>query len=86
MAVLLDDPDPLGVILIIADPVGDVKGSAQVGRGLERACQWCAIIEPPSFAPSEEILDGKRPEMPPQRSPFAEAPLEREQAKTKRML
>jgi site-specific DNA-methyltransferase (adenine-specific) len=34
----------------------------------------------------EEILDGKRPEMPPQRSPFAEAAVERERAKTKRML
>lgn len=34
----------------------------------------------------EEILHGKPPEMPPQRSPFAEAPVEREEAKTRRML
>jgi len=34
----------------------------------------------------EEMLSGKRPQVPATRSPFAQAPLEREERRTKRML
>src|SRR2546426_2992657 len=34
----------------------------------------------------EEVLAGKRPQMPAQQAPFAKGPLEREAAKTERML
>ncbi len=77
--------EPLGVFVTLVPPTRDMLVEA-AAAGHYHNDFWQKGYPRIQILTIEEILNGKRPQMPPQRSPFAKAPLEREAAKTERML
>ena len=79
------EDEPIGVLLTLAPPTRDML-TESAKAGFFESEFWEKKYPRLQVLTVEEMLDGKRPEMPPQRSPFAEAPVEREAAKTKPLL
>ena len=77
--------EPLGVLLTLAPPTRDML-TESAKAGFYESDFWEKKYPRLQVLTVEEMLDGKRPEMPAQRSPFAEASRERGEAKTKPLL
>lgn len=77
--------EPLGILVTLASPTRDMVTEA-AAAGFYHNDLWKKDYPRIQILTIEQILDGRRPEMPPQHSPFAEAAVEREEANTKRML
>ncbi|MDO8616584.1 MAG: DNA methyltransferase [Dehalococcoidia bacterium] len=77
--------EPLGVFVTLVPPTRDMTAEA-AAAGHYHNDLWQKDYPRIQILTIEDILNGKRPQMPPQRSPFAKAPLEREAAKTERLL
>ncbi|MEX0786685.1 MAG: DNA methyltransferase [Dehalococcoidia bacterium] len=77
--------EPIGLLLTLEPPTGPMKTEA-AGAGFYESEFWEKKYPRLQILTVEEMLAGKKPEMPPQRSPFAEAPRERQRAKTERLL
>ena len=79
------EDEPIGVLLTLAPPTRDMIAEA-AKAGTYHNDLWNKDYPRLQILTIEEVLEGRRPEMPPQHSPFAKAPTEREEAKTERML
>ena len=79
----MNEDKPIGIFATLAPPTKGMLTQAAAAGYYESGDRKYPRVQ---ILTVRDILDGKRPEMPPQRSPFAEAPRERERAKTKRML
>lgn len=79
----MNDDKPIGVLITLTPPTKGMITQAAAAGFYESADRKYPCIQ---ILTIEEILAGKQPELLPQRSPFAEAPREREKAKTERML
>ncbi|MGZ5385239.1 MAG: DNA methyltransferase, partial [Acidimicrobiia bacterium] len=77
--------EPIGVLLTLAPPTKDMKTEAIAAGHYENEV-WQKQYPRLQILTVEEVLAGKRPEMPPQRSPFAEAPVEQERGEQGRMV
>ena len=79
------DEEPIGVLLTLEPPTKPMVTEA-AKAGFYKSELWQKDYPRIQILTIEEILDGTRPEIPPQQSPFAQAPRERKKAKTKRLL
>jgi site-specific DNA-methyltransferase (adenine-specific) len=79
----MNNDKPIGVLITLAQPTPGMKTQETAAGFYESAGKKYPRMQ---LLTVTEILRGKRPQMPPQRSPFAQAPREREQAKTERLL
>jgi site-specific DNA-methyltransferase (adenine-specific) len=79
------EKEPIGVFVTLARPSADMTKEA-AGAGFYQNDFWKKKYPRIQILTVEQILKGKLPDMPPQRSPFAQAPLEREQAKQPRLV
>lgn len=73
------EKEPIGVLLTLEPPTQPMVTEA-AGAGFYHNDLWQKDYPRVQIITVEEVLAGKRPDMPPQISPFAEAPLERERA------
>ncbi|MEX1253940.1 MAG: DNA methyltransferase [Dehalococcoidia bacterium] len=83
--VLERENEPLGILLTLTRPTREMKTEA-AAAGFYQNEFWQRQYPRIQIITIEELLHGKEPELPSQRSPFAKAPREREQAKTERLL
>ncbi len=84
--VLVRESEPIGILLTLAPPTRDMTTEAATS-GFYESKLWKKKHPRIQIVTIEELLDGKRPDLPPwEVSPFAKAPVEREQAETERML
>jgi len=74
---------PIGVLITLAPPTQGMKTQAAAAGSYEAAGKKYPRVQILTVA---DILKGKRPQMPPKTSPFAGAPVEREEARTERLL
>ncbi len=79
------EKEPIGVFVTLVRPTPDMTKEA-AGAGFYQNDFWKKKYPRIQILTVEQILKGKLPDMPSQRSPFAQAPVEREQAETKRLL
>jgi site-specific DNA-methyltransferase (adenine-specific) len=77
--------EPIGVLLTLAKPTKEMMTEA-ISAGHYESEMWQKSYPRLQVLTVEEVLAGKRPEMPPQRSPFAEAPVEQERGEQGRMV
>ncbi len=84
-AVLAREKEPIGVLVTLARPTREMTAEA-AGVGSYANEFWKKKYPRIQILTVEQILKGKLPDMPPQRSPFAQAPLEREQAEQPRLV
>lgn len=77
--------EPLGVLITLLPATRDMTVEA-AAAGYYRNDFWQKDYSRIQILTVEEVLAGKRPAMPPQKSPFAKAQVERERADTERML
>ena len=85
VGVLQRENEPIGVVVTLSKPTGDMITEA-AAAGTYHNELWQKDYPRLQLLTVEQILHGKTPLMPPQKSPFAKAPTEREAAKTKRLL
>lgn len=74
---------PIGILITLVEPTPGMKTQAAAAGFYESSGKKYPRVQ---ILTVRDILKGKRPNMPPQRSPFAQAPVEREKAETKRLL
>ncbi|HKZ50973.1 MAG TPA: restriction endonuclease, partial [Dehalococcoidia bacterium] len=79
VGVLEREKEPIGVLLTLAPPTRDMVAEA-AAAGFYRSDFWQRDYPRVQIITVEEMLAGKRPEIPSPRSPFAQAPVERERA------
>ncbi|MBI4199297.1 MAG: hypothetical protein HY535_02315 [Chloroflexi bacterium] len=80
VGVLERENEPLGVLLTLEPPTQPMTTEA-AAAGFYHSEFWQKDYPRVQIITVEEMLNGKRPELPYTRSPFAQAPLEREEAK-----
>ena len=85
VGVLEREREPIGVLLTLEPPTQPMVTEA-AAAGFYHNDFWQKDYPRVQIMTVEEMLAGKRPQMPSTRSPFAQAPLEREERRTKRML
>jgi DNA modification methylase len=85
VGVLEREKEPIGVLLTLEPPTQPMITEA-AAAGFYHNDFWQKDYPRVQILTVEEMLSGKRPQMPQGRSPFAQAPLEREERRTKRML
>jgi len=85
VGVLEREKEPIGVLLTLEPPTQPMVTEA-ASAGFYHNDFWQKEYPRVQILTIEEMLSGKRPDMPSTRSPFAQAPLEREERRTKRML
>ena len=85
VGVLERENEPIGIFVTLAPPTKEMVTEA-ASAGMYENELWQKKYPRVQILTIEEILDGKRPEMPQQHSPFAKAPVEQEEAKTEQML
>ena len=85
VGVLEREKEPIGVLLTLELPTQPMVTEA-ASAGFYHNDFWQKDYPRVQILTVEEMLAGKRPDMPSTRSPFAQAPLEREERRTKRML
>jgi len=79
------EKEPIGVLVTLSRPTREMTTEAAAVPSYENTF-WKKKYPRIQILTVEQILKGKLPDMPPQRSPFAQAPLEREQAEKPRLL
>lgn len=79
------EKEPLGVFVTLKRPSSEMVTEA-AKAGNYKSEFWKKQYPRIQILTIEQILKGKKPEMPPQHSPFAQAPLEREEALKPRLL
>jgi hypothetical protein len=77
--------EPIGVLLTLAKPTKDMETEA-ISAGHYQNELWQKQYPKLQILTVQQVLSGKRPEMPPHRSPFAEAPVEQERSQQGRMV
>ena len=77
--VLEREKEPLGILLTLEPPTQPMVTEA-ASAGFHHSEFWNKDYPRVQILTVEAMLAGKRPQLPPTRSPFARAPLEREQA------
>jgi len=85
VGVLEREKEPIGVLLTLEPPTQPMVTEAATA-GFYHNDLWQKDYPRVQILTVEEMLAGKRPDIPPTRSPFAQAPTEREERRTKRML
>jgi site-specific DNA-methyltransferase (adenine-specific) len=85
VGVLEREKEPIGVLLTLEPPTQPMVTEAATA-GFYHNDLWQKDYARVQILTVEEMLAGKRPDIPPTRSPFAQAPLEREERRTRRML
>ncbi len=85
VGVLEREKEPIGVLLTLEPPTQPMVTEA-ASAGFYHNDFWDKDYPRVQILTVEEMLSGKRPDVPSTRSPFAQAPLEREERRTKRML
>ena len=85
VGVLEREKEPIGVLLTLEPPTQPMVTEA-ASAGFYHNDFWQKDYPRVQILTVEEMLSGKRPQVPATRSPFAQAPLEREERRTKRML
>jgi site-specific DNA-methyltransferase (adenine-specific) len=85
VGVLEREKEPIGVLLTLEAPTQPMVTEA-ASAGFYHNDFWQKDYPRVQILTVEEMLSGKRPDVPSTRSPFAQAPLEREERRTKRML
>ncbi len=79
----MNDDKPIGVLITLLPPTPGMKTQAAAAGFYESAGRKYPKVQ---ILTAAEILKGKRPQMPPKTSPFAEARVEREKPKQPKML
>jgi site-specific DNA-methyltransferase (adenine-specific) len=77
--------EPIGVLLTLVKPTKDMTTEA-ISAGHYENELWQKQYPRLQILTVQEVLAGKLPQMPPQRSPFAEAPVEKERSEQGRMV
>lgn len=85
VGVLDREGDPIGVLLTLEPPTPPMVTEAATA-GFYHNDLWQKDYPRVQLVTVEEMLAGKRPDIPPSRSPFAQPPTEHEQAHTKPLL
>ena len=85
VGVLEREKEPIGVLLTLEPPTQPMVTEA-ASAGFYHNDFWQKDYPRVQILTVEDMLSGKRPQVPATRSPFAQAPLEREERRTKRML
>jgi site-specific DNA-methyltransferase (adenine-specific) len=85
VGVLDRESEPIGVLLTLEPPTQPMTTEA-ASAGFYHNDLWQRDYPRVQIVTVEEMLTGKRPDIPPTRSPFAQAPTEREERRTKRLL
>jgi site-specific DNA-methyltransferase (adenine-specific) len=85
VGVLEREKEPIGVLLTLEPPTQPMVTEAATA-GFYHNDFWQKDYPRMQILTVEDMLSGKRPQVPQGRSPFAQAPLEREERHTKRML
>ena len=83
--VLDREGEPIGVLVTLNPPTREMKTEA-VAAGSHHSERWRKDYPRLQILTAADLLDGKQVQMPPQHSPFAQAPTEREQSETPRLL
>jgi hypothetical protein len=83
--VLDREGEPIGILLTLALPTRDMLTEA-AAAGFYENDFWKKKYPRIQIMTILDVLQGKRPDLPWGASPFAKAPVEREQAETERML
>jgi adenine specific DNA methylase Mod len=83
--VLDREKEPIGILLTLANPTKDMTTEA-AASGFYESDLWHKKYPRIQIITIEDLLNGKRPDIPSAASPFARAPLEREKAETERLL
>ncbi len=79
------EKEPIGLLVSLKRPTPDMVTEA-AKAGFYKNETWKKQYPRLQILTIEQILKGKRPEMPPQHSPFAKAEVEREEVETPRLL
>lgn len=85
IGVMKREDEPIGVLVTLNKPTKDMQVEATTAGHYENEL-WKKSYPRVQILTVEDILAGKRPEMPPQHSPFAKAQVERERAEEPRLL
>jgi site-specific DNA-methyltransferase (adenine-specific) len=85
IAVMKREDEPLGLLVTLNKPTRDMQVEATSAGHYENEL-WQKSYPRVQILTIADILAGKQPEMPPQHSPFAKAPVERERAEKPRLL
>ena len=85
IGVLDREKEPIGVLVTLNKPTRDMEAEA-AASGTYKNEFWQRGYQRIQILTIEQVLSGTLPQTPPQKSPFAKAPVERERAKTDRML
>jgi DNA modification methylase len=85
VGVLEREKEPIGVLLTLEPPTQPMITEA-AAAGFYHNDFWQKDFPRVQILTVEEMLAGKRPQMPYGRSPFAQAPMEREERRTRQML
>ena len=85
VGVLEREKEPIGVLLTLEPPTQPMITEAASG-GFYHNDFWQKGYPRVQILTVEEMLSGKRPQVPSTRSPFAQAPMEREERRTRQML
>lgn len=85
IGVMKREEEEIGVLVTLNEPTGPMKTEATTAGHYENEL-WQKSYPRVQILTVDEILSGKQPEMPPQHSPFAKAPVERERADKPRLL
>ena len=85
VGVLEREKEPIGVLLTLESPTQPMITEA-AAAGFYHNDFWQKDYPRVQILTVEEMLAGKRPQVPATRSPFAQAPMEREERRMKRML
>jgi len=83
--VLDREGEPIGILLTLTKPTKDMSTEA-ASSGFYESALWQKKYPRIQIITIEDLLNGKRPDLPSAASPFAKAPLERERGETGRML
>ena len=76
----MNDEKPIGVLITLVKPTEGMKTQAAAAGFYESSGKKYPRVQ---ILTVSDILKGKRPNVPPQRPPFAQAPMEKgEEAKT----
>lgn len=83
--VLEREREPIGVLITLREPTKAMQVEA-VASGSYHSEFWRKDYPRVQIITAADLLNGKRVEMPPQVSPFAQAPTEQERAEQEKLL
>lgn len=83
--VLSREQEPIGILLTLAPPTGPMKAEA-ASAGFYESEFWKKKFPRVQIITVEEMLDGKRPDMPWGKAPFAKAEAEKEKSSQEKLL